>query len=341
MEQHGGHQAAAGLTIKTENIEKFKERFNEYACEHLSDDDLQPKLTVDLEIDSAYLTFDTVESLGLFEPFGQDNPSFSLAMRELTLQKPPKLMKNEHLRLLVTDGHQELKAVGWGMADHFIALKRPKLRLDMAFVPEINEWRGERSVQLSIKDYQICPVDRHKPSAVFPENEQSRVRLVDRREANKQTYLSNLLERGEPTLLYVRDTKAIGQLVGLLAPALNDKIGQCDEKTEATEQQMMLDALAGGELLAIISSCTLINPAAATHFVFCHPVPEPSTFFSRCQPAFNRNHRDSVYPPRLQFGRCQVTADAAILGIPEQAGTGKFLQAAKIFEQWHWTSNSV
>ena len=287
--QHGGHQAAAGLTIKTENIEKFKERFNEYACEHLSDDDLQPKLNLDLEIDSAYLTFDTVESFGLFEPFGQDNPSFSLAMRELTLQKSPILMgrENEHLRLLVTDGHQELKAVGWGMADHFIALKRPNLRLDMAFVPEINDWQGKRSVQLKIKDFHIRPVERRKQSAVFPENGQSRVRLVDRRESNKQTYLSNLLERGEPTLLYVRDTKAIGQLVGLLDPALTEKIRQCDEKTEATEQEMMLDALAGGELLAIISSCTLINPAAATHFVFCHPVPQPSTFFSRCQPAFN------------------------------------------------------
>lgn len=287
LEQHGGHQAAAGLTIKTENIDKFKERFNEYACEHLSDDDLQPKLNLDLEIDSAYLTFDTVESFGLFEPFGQDNPSFSLAMRELTLQEPPKLVKNEHLRLLVTDGHQELKAIGWGMADHLIALKRPNLRLDMAFVPEINDWQGKRSVQLKIRDYHICPVERRKQSAVFPENGQSRVRLVDRRESTKQNYLSNLLERGEPTLLYVRGTKAIDQLVGLLPPALNEKIGQCDEKTEEAEQQRMLDALADGELLAIISSCTLINPTAATHFVFCHPVPEPLTFFSRCQPAFN------------------------------------------------------
>ena len=285
--QHGGHQAAAGLTIKTENIEKFTERFNEYACEHLSDDDLQPKLNVDFEIHSAYMTLDSVKPLELFEPFGQDNPSPSLAMRELTLQKPPMLLKNEHLKLFVNDGYQTIEAVGWNMADHFVALRQPQLRLDMAFSPEVNEWNNSRRVQLRIKDLHIRPADRHKQSAVCPENGQSRVRLVDRRETNKQSYLSNLLAREEPTLLYVRATKAIDQLVELLGPELNERIGQCDEKTPKTEQQMMLDALAGGELIALISSCTLTAPTAVTHFVFCHPVPQPSTFFSRCESAFN------------------------------------------------------
>ena len=290
--QHGGHQAAAGLTIQTENIEKFTERFNEYACDHLSDDDLQPKLNIDLEIHSADLTLDNVESLDLFEPFGQHNPSPTLAMRELVLQDSQDSLltmgkAKEHLKLFVTDGHQTMEAVGWGMADHFIALKSPNLRLDMAFAPEINEWNNERRVQLRIKDLHIRPVGRHKQRVVFPENGRGDVKLVDRRNTNKPTYLSNLLERGEPSLLYVRDAKAINQLVELLDSELNGKIGQCDEKTSEGKRAELIDALADGELLAIISSCTLTELTAATHFVFCHPVPQPLTFFSRCQPAFN------------------------------------------------------
>ena len=54
--KHGGHQAAAGLTIKTENIDEFADRFNQYACDHLSDEDLVPRLKADLEIQSSYLT---------------------------------------------------------------------------------------------------------------------------------------------------------------------------------------------------------------------------------------------------------------------------------------------
>ena len=286
--QHGGHQAAAGLTIKTENIEKFKERFNEYACEHLSDDDLQPKLNIDLEVQSSDLTLEAVESLDLLEPYGMDNFAPCLAMRDMALQRPPRLIgpDNEHLKLFVTDGDETIEAVGWGMADHFIALKGRYLVLDVAFAPEINEWKGRR-VQLRIKDLRIRPLGRHKQQVVFPENGHGDVKLVDRRKTNKLTYLSNLFAREEPSLLYVRDAKAINQLVELLGPGMNGKIGHCDEKTSEAEKAELIDALADGELLSIISSCTLAELTAVTHFVFCHPVPQPLTFFSRCQPAFN------------------------------------------------------
>ena len=293
--KHGGHQAAAGLTIKTENIDEFAVRFDQYACEHLSDESLIPKLKVDFEVQSSYLTMQALEELQQLEPFGEDNSAPLLAMSNLHLQGSPNLMGKEknHLKLFVTDGGQPLEAVGWGMSDYFIALKNKNIRLDIAFEPEINEWGDTRRVQLKIDDLHIHTLERHIPDGIFPTNEEeSPARIVDRRVLdNKQDYLRNLLERGEPTLLYVRDEKALDQLFEMLSST--DKIGRCEADMSEVDKAQVVNKLARGELLAIASSCTLIQLPYIAHVVFCHPVPEQLTFFNRCQPAFK--HPETTY----------------------------------------------
>ncbi len=293
--KHGGHKAAAGLTIKTRNIPRFAKRFNEYASEHLSDEDLVPKLSVDLEVETPYLTLAAIEELHLLEPFGADNPSPRLAMHNLFLQRPPDLIGKEknHLKLFVTDGRQTVEAVGWRMSDHFTALRNKNIRLDLAFEPEINEWNNTRRLQLKIEDLQLHTVDRHSLQAVFPtEDMESPVRIVDRRNVrSKQNYLLNLLDRGESTLLYVRDGKALDQILALIGS--KEEIGRCDADMSETEKQFIVDKLAKRELLAIASSCTLTNLPHVNHLVFCHPIPQQLMFFNRCQPAFK--HPETTY----------------------------------------------
>ena len=288
--KHGGHQAAAGLTIKTENIDEFTVRFNQYACDHLSDEDLIPRLKVDLEAQSAYLTLQAIEELQQLEPFGEDNPAPRLMMRNLRLQGSPNVMGKEknHLKLFVSDGGQTLEAIGWGMADYLIALKNKNIRLDLAFNPEINEWNNTRRVQLKIDDLHIHALERHIPDGIFPTNEEeSSARIVDRRVLDsKPNYLCNLLEREEPTLLYVRDEKALDQFFELIGST--EKIGRCDADMTEADQKRVIDELARGELLAIASSCTLTHLPHIVHLVFCHPTPQHLTFFNRCQPAFKQ-----------------------------------------------------
>ena len=293
--KHGGHQAAAGLTIKTENIDEFAARFDQYACEHLSDEDLKPKLKLDLEVQSSYLTLQAIEDLQLLEPFGEENSPPHLALRNLRLQKPPTVMGKEknHLKLFVTAGEQTLEAVGWGMADYFIALTNKNIRLDLAVEPEINEWNNRRNVQLKIADLHIHTLERSTVGRLFPtEEERSPVKIVDHRALdNKQDYLCKLLAQEEPTVLYVRDEKALDQLFEILSST--DKIGRCEADMSESDTVQVTDKLARGELLAIASDCTLTELPHITHVVFCHPVSQYLDFFNRCQPAFK--HPETTY----------------------------------------------
>ena len=293
--KHGGHQAAAGLTIKTENIDEFAARFDQYACEHLSDEDLIPRLNLDLEVQSSYLTLQAIEELQQLEPFGEDNSPPRLALRNLRLQKPPNIMGKEknHLKLFVTDGEETLEAVGWGMADHLIALKNKNIRLDLAFEPEVNEWNNSRRVQLKISDLHIHTLERSTVGRMFPtEEEKSPVKILDHRVLDsKLDYLHNLLAQEEPALLYVRDEKALDQLFEMLGSA--DKIGRCGTEMSETDKAQVADKLARGELLAIASDCTLTDLPPITHLVFCHPIPQHLAFFDRCQPAFK--HPETTY----------------------------------------------
>ena len=295
--KHGGHKAAAGLTIKTENIPKFERRFNRYVCEHLSDEDFIQQLSIEFEIQMSHLSLEVIEKLHLLEPFGEDNPSPRIAMRNLLLQRPPRLIGKEknHLKLFVTDGSQPAEsdgwqmAVGWQMSDYFISLKNQNIRLDLAFDPEINEWDNHRCLQLNIADLQIVTLDANSQQAMFPTVEmESPVKIVDRRKvkSKKGEYVSKLLNRGEPTLLYVRDARALDQLLEMVDAKENFLIARCNADTPNSERQVMADKLAHRELLAVVSSCTLTDLPYVTHLVFCHPVPQPLTFFNRCQLAF-------------------------------------------------------
>ena len=301
--KHGGHQAAAGLTIRTKNIDEFAARFDQYACEHLSDEDLNPRLKLDLEVQSSYLTLQAIEELQQLEPFGEKNSPPRLALCDLRLQRPPSIIGKEknHLKLFVTDGERTLQALGWGMADHLIALKNKNIRLDLAFEPQINEWNNSRSVQLRIEDLRVRALERSTVATMFPtKEEESPVKFIDRRTLeSKQDYLSNLLKREEKTLLYVRDERALDQLFEMLGSTEN--MGRYEADRSEVDREQLSDKLANGELFAIASSCTLTELPHISHIVFCHPTPQPLTFFDRCKPAFKSpetTYIHLIYQPR-------------------------------------------
>lgn len=154
LENFGGHDYAAGLTIKKENIPSFKERFISAANHKLTDQDVVSKLRLDAKIGFSDLTFDFMESLSLLEPFGHENP-FPVLYCDVKQIWPPKVVGKMHLKLYLEQGDRLLEGIGFGMAHRKQELSHKNLHLHIAFTPQINTFLNKTSIQLLIRDFQI------------------------------------------------------------------------------------------------------------------------------------------------------------------------------------------
>ncbi|MBS4166875.1 MULTISPECIES: single-stranded-DNA-specific exonuclease RecJ [unclassified Neochlamydia] len=155
----GGHDFAAGLTIKEQHIEEFKRRFIKAADEKLRDHDVMAKLMLDAEVNFHELTFDFMESIRLLEPYGNENPQPIL----YTIAKqawPPKVVGKTHLKLYLEQDDRMLEGIAFGQAAQSPLLRKKNLKLRIAFTPQINNFQGP-SIQLLIRDFQI--IDENKP----------------------------------------------------------------------------------------------------------------------------------------------------------------------------------
>lgn len=291
--KHGGHAAAAGLTIETRNIPKFKDAFNKYASEHLTEEALQPKLDLEFETHLSLLTLDTLKELEKFEPFGQENPSPLFGKRRVKVADgTPRTMGQDgnHLKMFVSDGGVRHCAIAWRAGDQLVTFKRPNVSLDIAFSPQINEWQGTQSVQLILKDWEIHAEGRDINWNVFPRlDDESSVKIADRRNTKKRDYLLKLLQREESCIIYVQDEEMLDCLLTKLLPESIEGIARHDETTSAEEEATLLQQLAHGQLRTIASSSSLSSHEAfpfVKHVVFCHLTPSPDLFFKRCAPAF-------------------------------------------------------
>ena len=117
----------------------------------------------------------------------------------------------------------------------------------------------------------------------------SDVRVLDRRGTDKRNYLLELLEQKQPTIIYVQNEKKIDLLLDRVLPEKEDVIGRHDVHISEAQEMEILEKLASGELVAVVSNTTfstLESSHCVEHFVFCHLAPDLDVFFKRCQSAF-------------------------------------------------------
>ena len=299
--KHGGHAAAAGLTIETKNIPEFKRFFDAYASEQLTAEELQPKLDLEFETHFSLLTLDTLKELEKFEPFGQENPAPLFGKRRVKVAEgtPRTMSDGKHLKMFVTDGSVRHCAIAWGAGDQLVTVKRPNVLLNVAFAPQINEWQGAQSVQLVLKDWEVLTEGRDMNWDVFPRlNDESSVKIADRRNTKKKDYLLKLLQRDEPCIIYVQDKEMLDRLLTRLLPESIEGIARHDETTSRAEEAALLQQLERGELRTIASSSSLSSHEAfpfVKHVVFCHLTPSPDLFFKRCVPAFETTETSCLH----------------------------------------------
>ena len=150
----GGHDFAAGLMIKEENILKFKKSFIESANKSLNNDDILPKLHLDSRVQFEDLTFEFLDSMQLLEPYGTGNPP-PILYTDVTQAWPPKIVGKTHLKLYLEQNDRMLEGIGFGLSEHRSKLTKKNLNLQIAFTPHVNVFLNKSSIQLLVKDFKI------------------------------------------------------------------------------------------------------------------------------------------------------------------------------------------
>ena len=155
LEGYGGHPMAAGITIKEENLNNFRRIFLHYTGEKLRNLDPVKKNVLEGEIylkdiDSRFMTF-----LNKLESYGPGNMRPKFAIRNVIIVGNPKVIGDgDHLKFKVQQGKEVYGAIGFNMSLHYEKLIKD-CPLDLACLVEINEWWGQKSIQLNVRDIKL------------------------------------------------------------------------------------------------------------------------------------------------------------------------------------------
>jgi single-stranded-DNA-specific exonuclease len=165
LDQWGGHQAAAGLTLPLENIEAFSAKFEEVVQNSITEDLLTPVIEYDLEIYLSDITLSFCKSIERFGPFGPENMRPVFITKGVFLSGYPRRVGNGHLQFRVTDDEGNIhQCIAYGLGEYYDFLK-PKQEFDICYTVMINEFRGNISPSLTIKDILLPDVQRNYTTA--------------------------------------------------------------------------------------------------------------------------------------------------------------------------------
>ena len=154
FEQFGGHAAAAGMKMQTDNIGALREKLNLHANAALSETDLTPQLMIDAVVTSQTLSLNLFEDIKKLEPFGAGNPKPVFVTKDLYLRNEPYIMKEKHLKLHLADKTgKRFEAVWWdGVDKSKKQTLMPNIRIEVAYTAEANTWQGNTRLQLVVED---------------------------------------------------------------------------------------------------------------------------------------------------------------------------------------------
>ncbi len=155
LEKFGGHELAAGLTIKEENFEEFKKQISAYAKENMDFKCTVRELGIDSEITEDDMTVEFAEKVSMLEPFGMANPQPVFVVKKAKVLRSTDFKEGKHLRLTVSKKNTILNAVGFSLGKYASSLKKDE-EIYIAGTAGINDFRGEKSFQMRIKDIRLA-----------------------------------------------------------------------------------------------------------------------------------------------------------------------------------------
>lgn len=155
LEQFGGHMYAAGLTLPIENVEAFRQRFDEVVTRRITEEQRSPVIEVDMKIPLSQVTEKFYRIIAQMSPFGPKNMMPTFVSENVRLRGYPRILKEKHLKLeVVQEDSPVFSAIGFSMAEFYEPLMKGN-PFQLCYQVEINEYRGERNLQLHIKDIKV------------------------------------------------------------------------------------------------------------------------------------------------------------------------------------------
>lgn len=155
LTKFGGHKLAAGLSLEEDKLEQFRKSINQNAT--LTEDDLTPKVAIDIQLPFAYVNEELVEQLELLAPFGKGNTKPIFVEKDLEILSHQILGKNQNvLKLRVRDGNGNvMDAIYFGDATRFLAYyeERKGEKAAFTYYPSVNEYMGRKSLQIVIQNF--------------------------------------------------------------------------------------------------------------------------------------------------------------------------------------------
>jgi len=150
--QFGGHKFAAGLTLYPENVEAFINKFEEVVTGRISDEQLIPELDIDAEIEMHDITPKLYDIIGQMAPFGPENMKPVFITRKVLDTGWSKIVKDDHIKFSVKKDGVRCNGIGFGLAKKFNLVKDGLF--DIAYQIDVNEWNGEKKLEITVKDIQ-------------------------------------------------------------------------------------------------------------------------------------------------------------------------------------------
>ena len=151
LESYGGHELAAGFTIHKDNIPAFRQEICRLAREFYSDDAPRTVLEADCAVPPEMLTVPNIDALSQLEPCGNGCPKPVLVTESMVLERVSPVGGGRHMRLRLRAGRYVFTGIWFSSGAELPSLAQGET-VDVAYIPQINDYRGERSVQLNVQD---------------------------------------------------------------------------------------------------------------------------------------------------------------------------------------------
>jgi single-stranded-DNA-specific exonuclease len=155
LTRFGGHKQAAGLTMPSANVNKFREAIADHADNLLGPDDLKPRLRIDGCLGFRDINGNFAGEMALLAPFGAGNPRPLFEAKGVEVVDGPRRLKEKHLKMALKQNGRIFRAIAWRAIEREQFISENRTSLDLAFSLEHNRYQGDEYLELSVSDMRV------------------------------------------------------------------------------------------------------------------------------------------------------------------------------------------